>query len=301
MEVYVNYDLSKEKYVYYLNESFSNWGDLSLYNWCFERQVGAPKSDIIVVKSNNCILAGSGVSYRMLEIPTLGARMVGIMTGSWTLEQSRGKGCFTKIIEESLKLCRDRGASYLIAFVTQDNGSARRLEASGADLVKTKYFFSNTFQPSKIKYNDLIFLKYTESELRKLFDKFLTQVSDGVKFKYDFSTWVDQFIFRPAKTKTLIVNDGYVIFEIKKDVVSVLSMFCCELSELTDLFERVEAYAFYLGKRVILFSSSSQIDTVCAKRKYDSKDGYISILSTTDMRNHNNCLKYWSVNSGDKM
>jgi GNAT superfamily N-acetyltransferase len=131
-----------ETYLKNLNTAFGSWGNTELYEWVFQRECGsfAPEQLILRDESNE-VLAGSGVSYRRLILPNGNAMDVGIMTGSWTLPAARGRGCFTRIIEESRLLCADRGCGLLLAFVTQDNPSRRALERAGSALFPSRYVF----------------------------------------------------------------------------------------------------------------------------------------------------------------
>ena len=54
----------EDKYIYYLNQCFTNWGTDKDYNWVFNRTVGDKTSDIIIIRNeDNDVIAGSGVSY----------------------------------------------------------------------------------------------------------------------------------------------------------------------------------------------------------------------------------------------
>ena len=65
-------------------------------------------------------VAGSAVSYRRIRH---GGRelLAGIMTGSWTLPEARGRGAFGQAIEESRRLVASHGGEALLAFVEPDS------------------------------------------------------------------------------------------------------------------------------------------------------------------------------------
>lgn len=128
-----------ESYLEALNLCFPGWGDEKQLVWVLNRAVGGPVPDRMLIRMDGTLVAGSAVSYRWLERD--GQRMlIGIMTGSWTLPEARGQGCFTRIIEESLAVTASRGGAILLAFVTEDNPSFRRLRDAGAALFPTTYF-----------------------------------------------------------------------------------------------------------------------------------------------------------------
>src|SRR4051812_19943519 len=111
------------EYLRSLNACFPHWGDETVYNWCFERPVAGLKADQMIIRLNGSVIAGSAVSYRTIRFPHGPTALAGIMTGSWTLPEARGQGCFTRMIEESVSLAASRGCAGLLAFVTEDNPS----------------------------------------------------------------------------------------------------------------------------------------------------------------------------------
>ncbi len=142
LDIEVNPRGLEDDYLAGLNRSFGRWGDRSMYSWDFERQVGARVADLMVLRDQGRIVAGSAVSYRTVRYRDE-VLLVGIMTGSWTLPEARGHGAFSLVIEESRRLVADRGGTVLTAFVTRENASRRRLVAAGCLEVPTWYVASN--------------------------------------------------------------------------------------------------------------------------------------------------------------
>lgn len=120
-----------------LNRSFDNWGARDRLDWVL-RPFGGQSHDVFAAVEPGGLVAGSIVSYRYVSSADQ-AELVGIMTGSWTDPSARGRGMFTSMIEHSSMLARERGAVALLAFVTSDNASRRRLEAAGSVMVPTWY------------------------------------------------------------------------------------------------------------------------------------------------------------------
>lgn len=87
-------------------------------------------------------IAGSAVSWRRMTATDGTSDVVGIMTGSWTLEAARGRGCFARIIELSREACAHRGVPWLLAFVTEANASRRQLERAGSVMTPSWYMWS---------------------------------------------------------------------------------------------------------------------------------------------------------------
>jgi hypothetical protein len=140
----------REQYLKRLNQVFPHWGGATEFAWAF-RSAGTPPLDAEVFtlledaaggSAGSTAIAGSGVTYRSLISSAGDTLTFGIMTGSWTLPEHRGKGCFSEIIQRSLAMVRAKGGDALTAFVTATNASYRRLQAAGSLLVPTFYVFS---------------------------------------------------------------------------------------------------------------------------------------------------------------
>ncbi len=120
-----------------LNRSFANWGTRDRLDWVL-RPFGGQPHDMFAMREGSTLVAGSIVSYRFIE--SGGRRdLVGVMTGSWTDPELRGRGAFSAMIEHSAELARAKGAVALLAFVTADNASRRRLEAAGSTMIPAWY------------------------------------------------------------------------------------------------------------------------------------------------------------------
>lgn len=119
-----------------LNRCFGGWGGPREWAWTFARDAGhGLASRLVVTDGTGDWIAGSAVSWR--ETTQFGP--VGIMTGSWTLPEARGRGCFTRLVRESSAAVARRGGGALLAFVTGTNASRRRLESAGAHMLPTAY------------------------------------------------------------------------------------------------------------------------------------------------------------------
>ncbi len=120
-----------------LNRSFADWGSHDRLAWVL-RPFDGQAPDIFAAERGGELVAGSIVSYRVVAQADATSR-VAIMTGSWTDPHMRGRGMFSAMIEHSAALAREQGAVALLAFVTSDNASRRRLEAAGSILIPTWY------------------------------------------------------------------------------------------------------------------------------------------------------------------
>jgi hypothetical protein len=201
-ELSVNPAGVEDEYLAGLNRSFGHWGDRSDYRWDLERQVGARVADLMVLRLGGAMVAGSAVSYRMVRFR--GEEfLVGIMTGSWTLPEARGLGAFTRIISESRRLVAASGGSLLIAFVTCDNASRRRLVAAGCLEVPTWYVLSTAETLAPLGVSDVTLSARTVDELYRAHLCWL-DASPGAHPVYPSAeVWGSQFLHRPLPVERL--------------------------------------------------------------------------------------------------
>lgn len=111
------------------NAAFGKWGDEALFRWAFRGD-----AELLFLEEDGRALAGSGVVYRTLSSGECGA----IVTGAWTLPEARRRGALTQLTEATREIARERGGVAL-AFMRQDNPSARRFAALGARMHPTFY------------------------------------------------------------------------------------------------------------------------------------------------------------------
>lgn len=265
-------------YIDYLNLSFGHWGDAALYKWCFNRRVGDLSADIMIFKMGKKIVAGSAVTYRKAK---LGKSIinVGIMTGSWTIPEARGQGCFTKIIEESLSLASRKKAALLLAFLTESNASFRRLAEAGSSLFPTHYLFSNEDTPipksgyvvspvSDVKRGS----KTIFGELRKRQDGF-------AHFAYTLKEWESQFVERPGEIELLRIDDiGLAVVEKNGNFDRVLVLSSKEEQTCTDCIKALLGRALENRRNLFLFTTSTSWKDECLKLGFGRAPGYLTTL-----------------------
>lgn len=165
-------DVDRDAYLDGLNCCFPGWGGIDRFDWCFSRPLAGRAPDLLLLSDGSTPVAGSAITYRMLELPDGTQVRAGIMTGSWTLPAARGCGAFSRFIEESRAI-----SPVLLAFVTQDNPSRRRLEAAGAAAIPTFYCRRATSLPPARE--------------------------NAVRFVYSDEEWQSQFVARPAPAERL--------------------------------------------------------------------------------------------------
>ena len=137
-------DVDRELYLAGLHSAFPGWGDERRFAWCFERALAGRTPDLLLLHDGDVTIAGSAVTYRMLQLRDGSQVRTGIMTASWTLPEGRGRGAFSRMIGASREL-----SPLLLAFVTAENASRRRLDAAGALAVPSFYCRRATSLPMR--------------------------------------------------------------------------------------------------------------------------------------------------------
>lgn len=182
-----------------LNLCFPGWGGADRFAWCF-RRVGAGRTpDALTLADRGRTIAGTGLTYRTLAL-TDGRRVpAAIMTGSWTLPEARGRGAFTRLVEESRAAAAAQGAPILLAFVTEGNASRRRLEAAGAEMLPSFYCRAAGAASGAPDLEDL-------GEP----DPAAFRAAPGfARFAYGDEEWRGQFVKRPGGVRVLGVRGSF--------------------------------------------------------------------------------------------
>jgi hypothetical protein len=265
-------------YIDHLNFSFGHWGDAAFYKWCFDRQIGDLKSDIMIFKQDEKIIAGSAVTYRKVLLGKLLIN-IGIMTGSWTVPEARGQGCFTKIIEESLSLASHKGAGLLIAFLTESNASFRRLANAGSSLFPTHYLFSDQNTPIPESGHAVSPVSDIKKGIETIFEN-LRKRQDGLaQFTYTLKEWESQFWERPGEMELLRIDDiGSAIIEKKGDFDRLLFLSLKEERAFTDCIKALLRRALENGQKLFLFTTSTFWKDECLKLGFGYSPGYLTAL-----------------------
>jgi hypothetical protein len=308
IEVALNPQGLQATYLASLNTCFPGWGDAASYGWAFDRSTGGPPADLMIVKENGELLAGSAVTYRVLRTGTGAEGRVGIMTGSWTLPAARGRGCFTRIIEESQMLVRARSALALLAFVTEQNPSYRRLAAAGATLFPTRYLVASpATQLSSDASVELV--RPAPGDAARWFSRFEASRSPGAAFAYDAATWESQFLRRASDCSVADAGSlGFCIVEERPDVVRLQAVCPSTPKDRAALLHAMVAWASGRSKKVFFFAPSAGDDTD-PPALFAATKGFLTALATDDdardalvgAGNGLEALAPWSLQSGDRM
>ncbi|HOR82960.1 MAG TPA: GNAT family N-acetyltransferase [Bacteroidales bacterium] len=308
LKIEVNPPNFKKKFIEFTNESFKSSFDINnAYDWMFERKVGKIESDIIVLRNDDEIVAGSGLTYRQLILSNGQIIDMAIMTSSWTLPSVRGKGYFSKIIELSKEIAFKKDVHCLIAFVTEKNASYRRLKNAGSYLIPAYYLFSS-FETTFPNQDLNIKIIQNKQDYIKIFMKRKTMLNNCISFYYnnpiDFE---NQFINRYLKTEVLQVNDSFAIVEETFDIIKLLLLTFENKESFTENIKHLIQWSKNEKNKPLLFyTTDPELCNECKSLNFDVLNGYITMLFSDELhfseiigKNGNKTL--FDVQYGDKM
>ncbi len=300
MDVSINPADPDGRYLASLNACFPGWGGEAAYRWAFGRTVRGPAADLMMLSEGAELLAGSAVSYRTLRTAAGHDVLIGIMTGSWTLPAARGRGCFTRVIEESVRLVKDKGGGFLLAFVTETNASFRRLEAAGSTLYPTTYLVS---APAVATGAAVAGVEHPAAQVlaapEPWFEAFEARRVAGSRFLYGSAAeWAGQFLGRGGVCSVVeFAGLGFACVEQHGDFDRLQGL-APERPELRGaLVEALRVRAAARGRRVFLFES----ERGATAEGLSASPGYLTALAASELAGDAASLGPWRLHSGDRM
>lgn len=269
------------RYLACLNTCFPGWGDRATFDWVFRRRVGEHASDLMIIEVDGEWIAGSAVSYRPLVLPNGNTVTAGIMTGSWTLAAARGRGCFTRIIDESIAFVREKHGALLLAFVTVSNASYRRLAAAGAALFPTLYTFSSAETPQvEAASGDAAPVDVTPTpSLVAELEQRASALADGhLHFAYRGDEWAKQLLHRADPTTLVHVPGlGHAVVETHGEFDRLQALLPLDASKRADLVKAMLGRAQGRDKKLFLFVSDAvQGDAIATHCGLGSAEGFLT-------------------------
>lgn len=249
-----------------------------MFDWAFSRQMcGQPPSDYILLSEGGETLAGSGVSYRQVLLPNDVAISVGIMTGSWTLPAARGRGFFSRLILESVKIAASRRGALLLACVTTDNPSCHALLRSGAAAFTTSYLIR---QPDA---GEVETRAEAPAEVADISDTLINQWRQQyvgfARFGYQTpDDWRSQFLHRPSRPRVLTRNsDEFVMIDEDADTDRIVAYLGSQGRFPSGLFGVVLSRAVSRGKKVFAFCADPDLSEHCLASGFTERPGFITV------------------------
>lgn len=308
MKADINPPNFRQKFIDFTKESFNSSYDSNTYKWMFERKVGKVESDIIVLRNDNEIIAGSGLTYRQLILPNKQIIDIAIMTSSWTLPGARGMGCFSNIIEFSQEIAFKKNIHCLTAFVTEENASSRRLKNAGSQLIPAYYLFSSfNTQSNKQKLN--VCKIKNNQEYAKIFAIRKAMLNNDISFYYNNQIeFESQFINRYLRTEVLQLNDNYAIIEETSDIIKLLLLtFDNKVSFIESIKSLVQWCKVEKNKKLLYYTTDSDLCNECKTLKFDVLNGYFTMVFSNKLpfpeiiEENDKNKTLFNIQYGDKM
>lgn len=268
----------RERYIEHLNECFNGWGGIKEYEYFFNRKAGSHLPDLILIENDeDGVIAGSAVSYRKLTGPLFETE-IGIMTGSWTLPAARRKGCFSKMIEASRELCKNKNIPYLTAFVTESNASRRRLKSAGSFMYPSYHLFSPE-NPFWNVNNDVQVIEKSPNQNEKIFSRMIKTQEELLSFSYKFEEFTKQYLERIKGTTILQLGSDFAVLENGANEVKVLLLTYENVGSLKEHLKKVTNWCLRnKGKKAFLYSTRKEVFSACMELGFESGPGFFTIL-----------------------
>lgn len=291
------------RYLEALASCFGGWGGETEFDWYFRRPFEGAVADRFVITDDGEWIAGSAVTWRSLTDREERPRRIGVMTGSWTLPPARGRGCFQTIIEHSRRMCVERGADWLLAFVTQDNASRRRLEAAGSLMIPSAYLWSPEGDAAPADGGAALAETGQDAAVAETLWRRHQDLGAGTcRFLYrSAEAWADQFLNRPLPT-VILEGDGLGAVVIERHPVfdRILATIPLAPEHRIPLERAAWSRALGQGRRFFAFTSDpahgAALREACA---LDGNDGFITLLPAASAAPAE--AGPWRVESGDRV
>jgi hypothetical protein len=299
---------AERQYLESLNVCFPGWGGREMFDWCFSRESAGSRPDLMMLHDDaGRPLAGTANTYRRVGLPNGQTMVVGIMTGSWTLPEARGRGAFTRLIEESRELAAARQAGLLLAFCTRTNGSAGRLQAAGSALIPSWYCRSSPERRTAAAVANGGARAYVESRTgdasaagsdgsgdgMDTYRSDYRDIADAVRLIYTADEWRDQFERRPNAVMRVLGESRRwsALVDRTPAFDRVLSLTVAKSSTpeadgrddaWADAIVALDARAAAAGRHVFCYTTQSEQASALRERGFEIIDGYMSVLAANE-------------------
>jgi len=280
-----------DDYLKCLNICFGGWGDSRKYDWHFRRNTVYPNADLMILKKDNNLAAGSAVTYRKVAFRNDSEVTVGIMTGSWTLPQFRNQGCFARIIEESLRLTTLKGGALLLGFTVDDRSSFRQLARAGSALFPYSYLFSTAQTEPPETRSRFSVVKKSGRVIADLSARLYASGKGCSRFIYaSEQEFGSQFIHRPGETEIFKDVYGNCAIVEKTEDTDILQLY---LNGSDDELKISESIGYFLlsalsrGRKLFLCSTQPDVARLCRKVGLEAKAGHLAVLIAEGSRLRN--------------
>lgn len=264
--------LRSSDYLPSLNEAFGGGWDAHTHAWYLSRPFSGEPADLIVL-SDGGPMAGCGLNYRLLGLPSGAGLRVAIITAAWTRPESRGRGVFRHLVRASRHYARRRDVALVIGFVTRSNASFRGMLACGGAEVRAWYLRANPMpvagpvEPVRIQ-------PVTQDSLAV----FRTPANHSrVGFLYpDEKDWAGQFISRPGEVLEARSAAGAALLEDAGDTWRIQSLRARPGHERT-LLASLSAWTESADRNLFMYTTRPETAEAALAVGFEAVEGAIAV------------------------
>ena len=293
----------QSQYIDHLNECFNGWGGKSEYQWVFERKVGEHSPDILIIENDeDGVIAGSAITYRRLKDEKT-AIDIGIISGSWTLPAARRKGCLTKFVEESKRICYEKEISFTCAFMMDTNPSSRRLRAAGSHMFPTYHLFSPEVPFKDINHDDVQFRKKNPELVEQVFQRMNETQRHNLDYNYTPQEFKDQYIDRLEETIVLQFEEDFIVLAEGEDEMKILLLTYPTTDRFLTYLKITSNWCLEVkSKRAFYFTTRKARGEASIAVGFKNLPGYFTILNSGEEKvEYDQVFKDLHINMADKM
>ena len=271
----------QSQYIAHLNECFKGWGGTSEYQWVFERKVGEHSSDILIIENDqDGVIAGSAITYRRLKDERT-VIDIGVISGSWTLPAARRKGCLTKFVEESKRICYEKKIPFICAFMMDTNPSSRRLRAAGSHMFPTYHLFSPEVPFKDIHHDDVQFRKKNPELVEQVFQRMNETQRHNLRFDYTLQEFKDQYIHRLEETILLQLEEDFILLAEGADEMKILLLTYPNADRFLTYMKIISNWCLKIkSKKAFYFTTRKGRGEASIAIGFKNLPGYFTILET---------------------
>lgn len=190
-----------------LNRAFGHWGNADQFNWAFRRQREDPSADLFVAEDVGKLVAGIALVYRRVSHGSGPSRLIGCLSGAWTIPEHRTQGLFGELVRAAVARSLERAAAATIAFAAGGRASSAtlaRMNVSSADgaVFEVAAGWAGALS-GPCERHELAHAVTTFAER--------TRPAGSITMSHDAASWQRQMLDRPRPVEVLRLADGTLV------------------------------------------------------------------------------------------
>ena len=286
-----------DEYLECLNRAYGDWGDKRQFNWYFRRQTIFPAADLFVIREGGKLAAGSALTYCRPRLPNEEEMSARIITGSWTLPEYRGRGFFSRLMEESRRYVASKNVKVLFGYMTADNPSFRQLQKLGAIPFPSFYIFSTESTELPTTNPKLERIEPSEKIVAEMFEKFAESGRGFARFTYPSARhFRAQFLERLHETEILSSQQGdYAVIEKRAETNLLQLHLPQDKNNLTDLV----THTLRQNRKFFTFTMQEEVASLAQNLGLGVKGDFLMVF-LTDRSIRLPAELCWKIQTGDR-